>query len=123
MNDDKRKSTVDDDAENALTPIADLSSSASDDVAAFLPDRPAVSDELPRTMLIGALPKSLRRRLDRGDAVALTISVPGPSWCDPIAIAATTLWGNSSVTSRNGSLRSEHKPSTGNDKVASAAYR
>jgi hypothetical protein len=119
--DDKRKSTVDDNADDALTPIADLSSGEpDDDVAAFAPDRPAVSDDLPRTMLIGALPKGLRRRLDRGDAVALTIAVPGPSWCDPIAIAATTLWGNSSVTSRNGSLRSEHKPSTGNDKVASA---
>ena len=121
MSDDKRKSPTDNDADDAPSSIAALSSSESDDdIAAFAPDRSAIDYQLPQAMLLDAIPKGLRRRLDRGDAVALTITVPGPSWCDPIAHAATQLWNKSRVTSRDGGSRSDHKPTSGNDKVASA---
>ena len=103
--------------------IADLSAAPDaddpDDADAF-DARLAVGTELPRAMLLDALPKGLRRRLDRHEPVALTITVPGPDWCDAVSGAVTEMWSSAEIFSRTGASRSEHKPSSGNGDVATA---
>ena len=112
MTDDKGKSGI---AALADARQGDL---ALDDADAF-DARLAIGNELPRAMLLDALPKGLRRRLDRHEAVALTITVPGPDWCDAISGAVTEMWSSAEIFSRMPS-RSEHKPSAGNGDVATA---
>ena len=113
MTDDKGKSGI------AALADAQQGDLALDDADAF-DARLAIGNELPRAMLLDALPKGMRRRLDRHEAVALTITVPGPDWCDAISGAVTEMWSSAEIFSRTGSSRSEHKPSSGNGDVATA---
>jgi cell division protease FtsH len=102
--------------------IATLPSATTDDadVATHAPVRPHIASALSSAVLLHAVPKDVKRRLDRSGAIALTIAVPGPDWVEPIAEAAKRRWGDARAIYRDGSVRSEHKPSSGNDRVANA---
>ena len=89
------------------------------DVAAFASaDRPLVETELPGLLLDAAIPLKLRRRLDRGDPVCVSITVPGPTWCDPIGGAVNARFPKASRTVRDGSSRADHAPGKGGATVA-----
>jgi len=112
---------TDDKGKSGIAALADAQQEdATPDAADAFDARLAIGTELPRAMLLDALPKGLRRRLDRHEAVALTITVPGPDWCDAISGAVTEMWSSAEIFSRTGASRSEHRPSCGNGDVATA---
>ncbi|MGA2494820.1 MAG: ATP-binding protein, partial [Roseiarcus sp.] len=89
------------------------------DVAAFASaGQPSIETALPGLLLDDAIPLRLRRRLDRGDPVCVSITVPGPSWCDPICAAVNSRFPKASRTARDGSSRAEHAHGKGNATVA-----
>jgi SpoVK/Ycf46/Vps4 family AAA+-type ATPase len=100
-----------------MTDLAKLNESSDDDDSDTDPPS-TISVELPRALLLAALPTALRRRLDRVDPVAVVVAVPGPDWCDPVCIAVKNLWPGAKLFSRDGSKKLDHKPTIGNDAVA-----
>lgn len=70
--------------------------------------------------LDAALPERLRARLADGDPVAVVVSVPDLSWVLPVEDALRRLAPAVSVVARDGSSRSQHKPSVCGPEVAYA---
>ena len=83
-------------------------------------DQVSIAEELPYALLLKAIPRQIRRRLERGDPLALTITVPGPDWIEPIGSAAKALNSDAKVFCRDGSAKNQHKPSVGSDEVSAA---
>lgn len=83
-------------------------------------DQVSIAAELPYALLLKALPRPIRRRLERGDPLALTVTVPGPDWVEPIGGAAKALNSDAKVFCRDGSAKNQHKPSVGSDEVSAA---
>jgi cell division protease FtsH len=81
--------------------------------------RPSVSVEMPRLALNQALGPALLRRFS-GPAVAVVIAIPGPDWLRPVAHAVGSLPGQHFVCSRDGTSRTNHKPSVGNSEAGEA---
>jgi ATP-dependent Zn protease len=81
-------------------------------------ERDRIENALPRLLLNAATPLRIRRRIERSEAVCVSLSVPGPGWCEPIAKAARTLWPRALCVARDGSKRSDHAPSVGGRGVA-----
>lgn len=68
---------------------------------------------LANSSLAQALRGGLRARLAAGRALALVVVVPDPSWISPVDDAVRRVAPTASVVARDGSLRSQHKPSVG----------
>lgn len=83
-------------------------------------DQVSIAEELPYALLLKALPRPIRRRLERGDPLALTVTVPGPDWVGPIGGAAKALNSDAKVFCRDGSAKNQDKPSVGSDEVSAA---
>ncbi len=79
-----------------------------------------LADDLALTLLLASIPKTLRRRIDRGDPVCVVWTVPGPDWVDPIARAARHLASGGLVVDRDGSKKFDHKPTLGNPSISLA---
>ncbi|HEY8063808.1 MAG TPA: AAA family ATPase [Methylosinus sp.] len=77
-----------------------------------------VGDALAWACLRAALPVDLRRRIRRGDTVAVVVQAPGADWCDPLARAVHKDPHQVVCLSRDGSSRRDHDPAHGNDGVA-----
>eukprot|EP01037_Dinobryon_pediforme_P017818 gene17818-18045_t len=85
------------------------------------PCRPNFVDELPKALLLNTLGAALKKRLERGDTLALVLEAPGPDWCAPLAGAFHKMFrGNSFV--RDGTSKVKDKNSVGNDEVAVALH-
>ncbi|HEY8067229.1 MAG TPA: AAA family ATPase [Methylosinus sp.] len=84
------------------------------------PARKAVSvaDALAWECLRAALPSDLRRRIRRGDPVAVIVQAPGAEWCGPLTRVLRRDSAQILCVSRDGSSRREHEPAKGNDEVA-----
>jgi len=78
----------------------------------------AVDAEFSRLLLNAAIPIHLRRQLDRSHPICLSIVVPSPGWCEPIAKAVRARWAASFCVARDGSKHYDHLPTKGNDDVA-----
>jgi DNA polymerase III delta prime subunit len=87
------------------------------DIAAFAPARPGVAEELPRLVLAAATPKRIAHRLAAAEPVAVVISAPSADWVSAIDAAVKARWPSAKVFARDGSMRSDHKPTSGNDEV------
>ncbi|WP_051949383.1 AAA family ATPase [Methylosinus sp. PW1] len=83
-----------------------------------VPAPSGVADALAGACLGAALPADLRRRIRRGDTVAVVVQVPGADWCDPIARALRKDPHQLVCLPRDGSSRRDHDPAHGNDGVA-----
>jgi DNA polymerase III delta prime subunit len=78
----------------------------------------SVADALAWECLRAALPSDLRRRIRRGDPVAVIVQAPGAEWCGPLTRALRRDSARILCVSRDGSSRREHDPAKGNDEVA-----
>jgi len=78
----------------------------------------AVDAGFARLLLNATIPISLRRQLDRAKPICLSIAVPGPGRCEPIAKAVKARWPASSRFVLDGSKHYDHFPAKGNDEVA-----
>jgi hypothetical protein len=78
----------------------------------------SVADALAWECLRAALPSDLRRRIRRGDPVAIIVQAPGAEWCGPLTRALRRDSARILCVSRDGSSRREHDPAKGNDEVA-----
>jgi DNA polymerase III delta prime subunit len=117
MTDDDKKTIPgwaggpEDDVEDLLGATVDA-----DKADATLRRNPRVKPTLARLTLDDVIPRSLARRLDAGEALALVLQVPSADWCAPLETAIITRW-RCYVVARDGSARTQHKPTLGNDKV------
>jgi MoxR-like ATPase len=111
-------STQDKKSQKGASPLAALLHSLDNgDGATNAPGRPAIADELPRTVLEHALPKRIGRRLAAGNPVVVVITVPAADWVSAIEGAVKELWSTAEMFAQDGSQRSAHKPAIGNDIV------
>ena len=78
----------------------------------------SVADALAWECLRAALPAALRRRIRRGDPVAVIVQAPGAEWCGPLTRVLRRDSARTLCLSRDGSSRREHDPAKGNDEVA-----
>jgi cell division protease FtsH len=72
--------------------------------------------------LEAATTPQIRRRLKRGRRLAIVVAVPSAGWVKPVRCALNTL-SPSEDFSRDGSQRTKHLPTEGNDEVANALSR
>ncbi|CAN2534745.1 ATP-dependent+zinc+metalloprotease+FtsH [Methylocapsa aurea] len=78
----------------------------------------SIADALAWECLRAALPSDLRRRIRRGDPVAVIVQAPGAEWCGPLTRVLRRDSARTLCLSRDGSSRREHDPAKGNDEVA-----
>lgn len=86
-------------------------------------DAVGIADALALACLRAALPADLRRRMKRGDAVAVVVQVPAADWCDALARAVRKGAVRTVSLARDGSSRRDHDPARGNDGVAADLAR
>jgi cell division protease FtsH len=79
----------------------------------------SVSTVLAVTMLHAMLSTRVLARIQAPQSLALVVSVPGPDWVAPIALALTSLRAWTEVIKRSGASKSD-KSSVGSDSVAGA---
>lgn len=77
-----------------------------------------VADALAWACLRASLPVELRRRIRRGDTVAVIVQVPGADRCGPLARAVRKDLHQVVCVTRDGSHRRDHDPAHGSDGVA-----
>lgn len=79
----------------------------------------SVGTVLAVSMLHAMLPPKVIARIQASPSLALVVSVPGPDWIAPIALALSSLRAWSEVIKRAGTSKSD-RTSVGSDSVASA---
>lgn len=96
----------------------DIFDAADDDAAEAANKAGGVADALAWECLRAALPAELRRRIRRGDPVAVIVQAPGAEWCGLLTRVLRRDSARVICVSRDGSSRREHDPAKGNDEVA-----
>lgn len=96
---------------------ADADAADAADLEAFGPDAApdgyAVLAALADAALAEALPGLLRARLAAGRPVAAVVAVPDSSWVGPVNDALRRMAPTVKMVARDGSMRSQHKPTNG----------
>ena len=79
----------------------------------------AAEDTLAPFAVAACLTRTERRRIERGESLALVVVAPSADWVDPIREAFRQIGTWTLVVARNGSSKSEDKPERGNERIAS----